>query len=442
MHTVIMGAGISGLAAAYALKQLPGETYEVYEKDARVGGLCRTQQEDGFTFDAVSHVLHFRSPTAERLVHAILDGNIVEQSRNAWIRFRQQYIPYPFQTHLGFLPARERATCLLSYMKAWRSYSRDQSSPPVDFEAWIRRYFGEGIARHFMIPYNTKLWGVPPRELSTDWVRPFVHPVSPWLALTSTFLKSSYNSGYNSSFYYPKQGGIQALIEGLANRVSPVRLNQLAVEIDLERKVVRFDNGQTASYDRLISTIPLRTLALRATELPQELWQTARELRCTSLLNYTYCVGRPLPHSFHWIYFPEPDYPFFRLAFPSNISPSSAPVRCSIISAEVSNPVPGEEDELDLRIRKMLVRLGFLTNESDIVLASRSCFDHAYPVHDLSRQARVARLLEFFNRHDVFSIGRFGSWHYSSIDDAIMQALEVARQISAPDSVNIPELLP
>lgn len=433
MHTVIMGAGISGLTAAYALAQLPGETYEIYEKDSQVGGLCRTQQEDGFTFDAVSHVLHFRSPAAERLVHAILDGNIVEQTRNAWIHFRQQYIPYPFQMHLGYLPARERATCLLSYLKEWRSHRRDQSSAPADFEAWIRRHFGEGIARHFMIPYNTKLWGVPPRELSADWVRPFVPPMSPWLALTSAFLKRSHNPGYNRSFCYPKRGGIQALIEGLANRVSPVHLNQHAVQIDLERKVVRFDNGQTASYDRLISTIPLRTLALQVTELPQELRQTASELRCTALLNYTYCVGRPLPHSFHWIYFPEPEYPFFRLVFQSNISPSSAPARCSIISAEVSNPTPGEENELDLRIRKMLVRLGFLTNESDIVLASRSRFDHAYPVHDLSRQPRVAKLIEFFNRHDVFSIGRFGSWHYSSIDDAIVQALEVARQISAPD---------
>ena len=36
------------------------------------------------------------------------------------------------------------------------------------------RYFGEGIARHFMLPYNEKLWGVHPREITAAWCSRFV----------------------------------------------------------------------------------------------------------------------------------------------------------------------------------------------------------------------------------------------------------------------------
>jgi protoporphyrinogen oxidase len=211
LHTVILGTGISGLTAAYALSGVREVTSSVYEQDSVAGGLCRTHKQDGFAFDAVSHVLHFRSAEAEQLVRTILDGNLSRHERKATIYFRERHVPYPFQTHLGFLPFRERLSCLLGYLGSRIARWNGRAPDVANFEEWINRHFGRGIARHFMTPYNTKLWGVPPREMSADWVRPFVPTMSVSQVLQSLNRRTS-NPGYNSSFLYPQRGGIQELL--------------------------------------------------------------------------------------------------------------------------------------------------------------------------------------------------------------------------------------
>ena len=428
MHTVILGAGVSGLTAACALNQLSGESSGVYERDSEIGGLCRMQEKEGFRFEAVSHVLHFRSEEAKQLVLALLEGNLLRVERNAWIYFRQRYVPYPFQSHLGFLPLAESASCLAGYWRSWISRQLNGSRHPENFAGWIQKHFGPGIARHFMNPYNTKLWGLPPHEMSVDWLRPFVPRSSFEQTMVSFLLRRSNTVGYNSYFYYPARGGIQTLVHSLSACAPRTFLNKRAVEIDLDRKTVRFQDGQVLRYDRLISTIPLKTLILHAAGVPGELRNAAAKLRCTSLLNITCCIRRPLPHAYHWIYFPEPQFPFFRLVFPSNICSSLAPADCSIISAEISNPDLTRQAELEQRVRELLLSLGLIKRRSDIVLTMCNHLDHAYPVHDLDRESRVVSLLEFLKSRGLWSIGRFGGWRYSSIDDAITQALQTVRE--------------
>ncbi|MBI3894327.1 MAG: FAD-dependent oxidoreductase [Acidobacteria bacterium] len=432
MHTIILGAGIGGLAAAYGLSRISGETYGIFEQQARSGGYCRSQRVDGFTYDIVSHVLHFRTKDMHNFVRELLDETLLPLKRRAWIYFRGRYVPYPFQTHLGSLPPAERASCLAGYWRAWLNRRRNGLSKPKNFEEWVHLHLGAGIARHFMFPYNTKLWGKAPAELSVDWLRPFIPQIS-WREVLGNLVrrKSVSEAGYNACFYYPKVGGMQELVDRLEARIAPVQVNHQAVGVDLERKVVRFQNGQEAHYDRLISTLPLKTLAFLSTNLPEELRNDASKLVCTSLLSLVYCCRRPLPHSYHWLYFPEPQYPFFRIIFPSNISPSSAPKGCSIISVEISEPDMDRADEMEASTRRSLAELGFLLGDSDICSSERYYFSHAYPVHDLGRSERVSRLAEFFKSRGVWTIGRFGGWKYSSIDDAIAEGLSTAQEVAS-----------
>ena len=434
MQTVILGAGISGLTAADALSRLSGEDYGIYEQQSHSGGYCRTVRQDGFSFDVVSHVLHFRSPEAEQLVRELVDGNLVRCQRSAWIYFRQRYIPYPFQLHLGYLPLPERFACLSGYGQAWlrrRRNGTNGTSEALNFQQWIERYLGDGIARQFMTPYNRKLWGRELTQLDVDWIRPFVPNASPWDVLASAVPRHVNNHGYNAYFYYPERGGIQALIDSLETRVEPVHLNHRAVQIDLARKTVRFENGHEAGYERLLSTMPLKKLAQLSLGVPAALQHDAEQLHSTSLLSLTFGVRTPLPHSYHWLYFPEPEYPFFRIVFPSNICPNLAPENGSVISVEISQPDPNRLEQLETTVREQLVKLGFVRQSSDIQLTARHCFEHAYPVHDHGREGRVARLLQFFQSQGVWSFGRFGGWRYCSIDDNIVEALGTVREATA-----------
>ena len=49
----ILGAGISGLSAAYALQKL-GMDVTVYEKENQAGGVIRTHQKDGWLVEYLS----------------------------------------------------------------------------------------------------------------------------------------------------------------------------------------------------------------------------------------------------------------------------------------------------------------------------------------------------------------------------------------------------
>lgn len=427
-HTVVLGAGIGGLTAALSLSRLQGETYSVYEGESAPGGLCRTLAQEGFTFDLVAHVLHFHTPEAEQLVHSLMDGNLQKKERNAWIYFRKRYIPYPFQAHLGFLPIFEGGRCLVGFFRSWLSRKRNGPIQPENFGEWIQHQFGSGIARYFMIPYNTKLWGLPPEAMSVDWVRPFVPRTSAAEVMASLLARRTKNAGYNSHLLYPAKGGIQSLVEGLTARLSGFNLNHRAVEINLDRKTVRFENDREVSYDRLISTIPLKVLAQQAVGMPAGLRAAAQDLRATSLLSIVFGIRHPAGYEFHWVYFPEPQYPFFRLISPSNISSSLAPPKCSILSAEISDPKPGQEDFLKRQTQDAVLRLGLIKRASEIVFTQVTRIEHAYPVHDLKRAFLVPQILEYLKSRNVWSIGRFGAWHYSSLDDTIVEALQTVRE--------------
>jgi protoporphyrinogen oxidase len=435
LHTVILGAGVSGLSAAYALQEFSPRSYSIYEQAPSVGGLCRTQQVDGYQFDAVSHVLHFRSEETKRLVQQILGEQLVRQERSAWIYFQQRYVPYPFQTHLNALPSAAKMDCLNGYLKAWVRRKLTAAREPENFGEWVEQYFGGGIARHFMRPYNQKLWGVTPQELSLDWIRPFVPQTQLRQVISNVISRRNHHEvGYNPWFFYPARGGIQTLCEAFRARLTRVHLNQEAIEIDLENRTVQFRDGDRVGYEQLISTIPLPSLIQRIKTIPERLQGEVAGLRWTSLLNLTYCLRRPLPRPFHWAYFPEAEFPFFRLVFPSNISAELAPEGAGLIAAEISNPEPGKEDELEQTVQAYLIKLGWIEQAQDVVRIVRNYFPYAYPVHDLERGERVRRLLHFLQTKRVWSIGRFGAWHYSSMEDAITEALHIAPAIHASTS--------
>jgi protoporphyrinogen oxidase len=437
-NAIILGGGMSGLTVAYSLSKNSSEGFTLYEQNSSLGGLCRVVEREGFKFDLVSHVLHFRSQEARELVETLLDGKMLQIERSAWIYFRGRYVPYPFQSHMGFLPLAEKVSCLTGYWRAWISRQMNGNHQPQNFEEWIHHHFGSGIARHFMTPYNSELWGTPPRELSPDWVRPFVPASNLRQAMAGLLFKRSKDFGYNSSFFYPAQGGIQALVDGFSSRVPRVTLNKQAKEIDLNARTLRFQDGETVAYERLISTIPLDVLIYNSKGVPEELRLAASKLRCTTLLNCTCCLRRPLPVPYHWVYFPEREFPFFRLVFPSNISSALAPAGCSIVCAEISNPEMTREKELQQEVMGCLTRLSIIEKPSDIAFVDRNFLTHAYPVHDLGREVRVRSLLEFLRSKQVWSIGRFGGWRYSSIDDAIVEALQTARECAMPgDQVSV-----
>src|SRR4030042_5019858 len=168
---LILGAGLAGLSTAWHL-QKKGRDCQLFEKESEPGGLCRSKKVNGFTFDYDGHLLHFRHRYSFNLVNKLLRSNLSAHQRNAWIYAFDSYVPYPFQAKLYGLPPAVVKECLIGFIHTLKN-GRPEKKKDLNFFTWINQTFGKGIARHFMVPYNTKFWTMPPQELTCEWLDGF-----------------------------------------------------------------------------------------------------------------------------------------------------------------------------------------------------------------------------------------------------------------------------
>jgi len=413
---VILGGGLAGLSAAYHI----GKGCEVFEAEDEPGGLVRTRWVDGFGFDYTGHLLHIRDDYARGLVRQLLKGNLLEHERRAAIYSKGVYTGYPFQANTYGLPDDVARECVEGFMAA---PGRDPSGGrPGNFRDWVVYNFGEGIARHFMLPYNQKLWRYPLEEMSVAGIEPFVPVPDAGDVERGATREGATGLGYNPVFYYPDRGGIYSLIEAFARSVRDVSLGQRAVEVDPARKTVTFSTGYTAWYESLVSTIPLPELVGMIKDAPSHIVEAAGGLRYVSVYAVNLGVARPDVSPYHWVYFPEREFPFYRAGFLSNFSSNMAPEGATAMFAEVSH-MPGSfipPDKLLDDAVSGLTACGILRGADEVSVRDVVDMKYAYVVFDSHMERALPSIREYLSSVGIQSIGRYGAWEYSSMEDAIL----------------------
>ncbi len=411
----------------------------MFEREKAVGGTARSYTVDGFTFDHTGHLLHLHNDYTRKLVRRLLRGNLRECRRNAWIHSHGVYTRYPFQANLYGLPAKVIEECFLGLWEAKQKFGADPlASPrPLNFREWCERLFGRGISRHFMIPYNRKLWTVPPEDMTPEWCGPFVPQPKLEDVLAGALTDHDKAFGYNASFLYPRRGGIQRLAESLAEGLD-VRLGVSLEKVFWKEKKARWGSGETLPYRHLVSTLPLPELLKRLEPFPEELREAFESLRWTSVLCLNLGVKRAEISDKSWIYFPEEKFPFYRAGFPMNFTPHAAPRGCSSMYIEVSCR-PGEmpldraaQAGLFRRVRRGLTACGLLKPSDKIPVASFLPIRYAYVIYDARRAAAVEKLLGWLKeKARVHSIGRYGAWKYSFMEEAVLDGKKTAESLRA-----------
>lgn len=427
---VILGGGLTGLSAAW---HLDGLEPLVVERETEPGGLCRSFSEGGFTFDCTGHMLHLREPRFRDLVERLAPGAFASHERRALIFSQGTFTPYPFQANLHGLPLDTVKSCVAGFVEALVRREREGDPDPqrATFPQWVEAIFGEGIARHFMLPYNAKLWRVDLDEIECGWVswsipRPTLREV-----LDGAFGATVRGLGYNPTFLYPRRDGIRTLPDAFARRVPGIRAGSSVEAIDARRRVVRLAGGETIEYERLVSTLPLDRLLARTDGLPDEMRRIGRRLRAVRVLNICLGIARPRLSDAHWVYFPGPEYSFYRIGFPTNLAPGMAPRGCSSLWAERSllPDEPFDPDEVVARTVDDLKRAGILEARDRVVFSRVGVLDPAYVLYDRHRARHVPRVLETLRGHGIDSTGRFGAWEYSSMEGAMRAGADAAARV-------------
>ncbi len=448
---VIIGAGPCGIGAAWRLSELGYNNFEVYEKNDYAGGLSASFCDQiGFVWDIGGHVLFSHYNYFDGVMSSALPvDQWLAHERESWIWMRGRFIPYPLQYNIGRLPEKERMECLAGLI----SCNADGFEPGKhNFLDWLRCSFGDGIARHFLIPYNYKVWAYPPEMLDAHWIGERVAvPNIDRIMKNIIADRDDCSWGPNNTFSFPLQGGTGSIWNALAERLpaDKIHIGTGVERWDPERKTVYLSDGTEQRYDYLISTMPLDVLLHLQNVIPVD--DERGFLHSSSNIVGIGLKGAP-PERLRtkcWMYFPEDDNPFYRVTVFSNYSPGNVPdTGCWSLMGEVSESPqkPVEADKLLESAVKGFLNTRLIENRSDIVSTWTFRAEYAYPTPFLGRDRLLEKYLPALQEHGVYSRGRFGAWKYEigNMDHSLMQGVEAVEHIlfGTPEiTLNYPALV-
>lgn len=434
---VILGAGPTGLGAAYRLNELGYQNWAIYERNSYIGGLATSFQDDaGFIYDIGGHVMFSHYPYFDQLVDKLLGSDYTEIQREAWVWMMDRFVPYPFQNNIRHLPKDAVYECIMGLMEAHRSPEKVKQART--FDELIDAQFGAGIAKHFMKPYNFKVWAHPVTHMSRDWLGERVAMPDLQRVLGNVLLeRDDVGWGPNNRFKYPLYGGTG----GLYNRFMPyiqdhLELNKSAVSIDAEAKTITFSDGEVVSYDILLSTMPLDLLVRKLTSAPDSLRETVRYLEHSSGLIVGVGLNREIETSKCWMYFPEPSAPFYRVTYLNQYSPHITPQSGqTLFLTETSYSAHKPEDKTTIvdRVVDGLIATQLMTEEDRERIATTYLIDvdYSYPVPTVHRNTALAAVQPYLMERDIYSRGRFGGWRYEigNMDHSVMQGVEFVNHV-------------
>jgi UDP-galactopyranose mutase len=424
---LVVGAGPTGLAAAQYL----GRDATLLEAADTIGGGCRSLCEGGFTFDRAGHIMFSQSEVVQSLYQTLLGDNVLWQDREAWVRSHDTYTRYPFQSALHGLPPAVTKECLMGAIEARYEGGDRASAEPANFEEFIHRTWGRGIARHFALPYNRKLWGVPLTEMETSWLGGRVPLPDLEQMIEGALQPVPRPIGPNARFGYPLRGGFQALTDGFLPLLNgELHLGARVTRVHPARHEVELADGRTFRFDTMISTMPLPEL-VRAVgdEAPAAVRHAAARLRRVSVRCVNLGIGRAALTDKHWIYYPG-DTIFHRVFVQGNASPLCNPPGGFGLTCEISysptKPLTMSGKALIERCVADCIRVGLVRETDPVWVANEVDIPYGYVLCDHARAQSVATIRAWLAQYDIVLAGRYGEWEHCNSDHAFLAGRRAA----------------
>jgi len=449
---IIIGAGPTGLGAAWRLQELKYPNWQLFEQRDKAGGLAASYKDNqGFTWDMGGHVLFSHYDYFDNLMKELLADDWYAHERESWIWIFNRFIPYPFQYNIRHLPKEEFEKCLNDLIEVQKNPSQEK---PKNFEEWLLQGFGKRIAEIFMLPYNYQVWGYHPRKMQYNWIGERVAQIDLERLLNNIREGNDDVSwGPNNTFNFPKYGGTGKIWSTLAERLNQNRLNYNAAlkKIDIKNKKITLTDGQEVDYDLLITTMPLDKFIERSN------LDELKKYQDKFLHSAVHVVGLGIkgekPEHLKtkcWKYFPEYNCPHYRSTVFSNYSKNNVPDINQYWSLMLETAEsPDKEVDINKIANKTVqgaINTHLIKPEDELASVSNYREEYAYPTPFLERDALLNEILPLLLKYSIYSRGRFGAWKYEvgNMDHSVMQGVEAVNNILNGDeeiTLNHPEIV-
>ncbi len=447
-HTVILGGGLAGLAAAWESLERGAGAVTVLEMDRELGGMARSLEVDGLKSDLGPHRIYSCIPEMRRWFRDFLGDDLLTVERQSRMYFDGQwmrYPPSPFEL-LKVMGMGRMARFGAGWFSA-KARSMTGKLPPDSFAAVMEANFGRPMCEAMVFPYIRKTWKLEPWEISANAARARATMGGP-LKMLKRMLSPKEKPGEESSlreFHYIR-GGIGEIARLLTEKIeraggriiTGAEVTQLDVADGRVERVWFANNdghSQSLAADFVYTTIPITLLveAMRRGGLNDATaTQAAKQLRFLRTMLAFLVVNRPSVSEDHWLYFPQEEPRITRAYEPKNFDNSMGDSERTLLCVEATDLDCGIEWRLrDKDIaREFATRIastGVLDKEAIVTHAARK-IEYAYPLYEKGYDKNLQVVYNALSGiKNLLSLGRQGLFQHNNMDHTIYTALRAVQ---------------
>ncbi len=426
IKNLILGGGPSGLS--YSLF-CPSDS-KIIEKNSKPGGHASSFEINGFTFDYGPHILFSRDKKILSFIINSLGENISRCYRNVKISYKDRLIKYPFENDLGSLPLKENLECLKDFI--FNNYKK-KFKEPKNMEEWFLYTFGRSICEKYLLPYNEKVWNIKAHDLSMLWAERIPNPPIKDVIKSSLGIKTE---GYKHQlyFHYPKKGGYQAISENWAKFVD-INFQESVQEIlqqdDKSFKIIT--NKSEYHSKHIISSINLSSFKNICKQwIDPDIVDAINNLVVNPMYIVSIGIEGKDPDKYAAIYFPEKEFLFNRISFPTTFSSLNSPPNHYSIQAEITyskrdkSTATMSDDQIIKHVLDGLESKNIIKGKIKFTVLKR--YEESYVVYDTNYEKNITKIRKYFSDNGITLIGRFGFFEYVNIDMALDRVVSILEQ--------------
>lgn len=421
-HVVILGAGISGLAAGWFLKQkYPEVSLTILEKSSRCGGWIQTVKSDEFLFELGPRSCRPSKLTLQLIQELDLQEEVLTGHPNAKLRYlyrHQQLKPLP-SSFTGLIRS---PLFPMVFKGAVRDLFQKKGVEDESIESFITRRLGKSIAHELFDPLTSGIYAGDISQLSMKACFPQMYQ---WEQEKGSLLKGAFASRTKKHTMTPferqvSQGSLFSFKQGMESLTNALA-KKLERHIWLDTSVHRLPIDKA---DHVISALPAHALGSLLAKDHPEIAQllTSFQNQSITVVNLGYRKKIIEKEGFGYLIPSLENEEILGTVFDSSVFPEQSPgTRLTVmIKGQVENPV-------DVALRSLYKHLGVQgVPDSFYVHHARQ----AIPQYTLGHTDKVLEIEELIHKKQL-SLSVLGSaFKGVSVNDCIANAHQLVSKIN------------
>ena len=432
MKLAILGGGLAAISLAYFLQDDQQiEEITIFEKEDAIGGLCRSIRKDGYTYDIGPHILFSKDKEMLNLMLEVTpETNKLRRSNQ--IIHKGKYVQYPFENDLSKLPPEDLNYAVTAF----------QNNPYENYEAqnmlqFFLKTFGEGITNLYLRPYNEKIWKHDPSFMDTQMVERIPKPTDEEIMRSAA---GETVDGYVHQLYFdfPKEGGIEAVVRGFADRLDKkckVMLNQKLLEVGRGGDGYKIKSTEAEYlFDKVVSTIPVQELTNIYGNAADEIGEYVRDLKYNSIIIAFVKTQKDLSGANFAFMTADKNILFHRISkmdFLGDAYKSDGAAYMVEVTFRQNDWIDRlSEAELKQKITEGLEAIRFIDSPEEAEFINITKTQYAYVIYDLNHKKNMEAVRAYYSSQGVYLNGRFGNFEYWNMDKVLRESKKLAATFS------------